>query len=218
MLRSFLRLLSSSSSSADERSDDHSFEDEPTAEIQYARIDRSSYRQGAIINHRAWLLGMQLEHTRLCSPKRCDRFAMAGVFTAGDLAVADPIELAVKMGLPIKASNTLKRYRRAIRFATEIAGLMPRDALLLTGIHRASARAIALDSPQAILRDLERFVLSSRGQRLLGNRRLPSMRRIKAWVTFCQDLERVNLERAKREQVDPQVLPNVNVMAEPKAA
>ena len=159
-----------------------------------------------MINHRAWLLGMQLEHTKLCSPKRCERLRMAGVLTAGDLAIADPIDLSVKMGLPIKASNTLKRYRRAIRLATEVAGMMPRDALLLTGIHRTSVRAIALDSPQAILRDLERYALSSRGRRLLGNRRLPSLRRIKAWVTVCQELA-----EAKQDE-------SPNLVATPKAA
>ncbi len=138
-------------------------------------------------NHRAWLLSKRLSHIKICSPSRCEKLAKFGIITAGDLAKVDAEQLVAQMQVPPSAVRSLKRYRAAIRLSASIPGMMPRDAQLLIRIHRHSIRAIALDSPAELYRDLQRYAHSSNGQRLVGDRRLPSLRKVKAWVHTCRN-------------------------------
>jgi len=111
-----------------------------------------------------------------------------GMLTTGDLARADLVRLASRFGAPSKALPVLKQYRRAIRFAASVPGMMPRDALLLISIHRRSVRGLAEESPASLYRDLERFAESTRGRQQLRGRRIPSTRRLKKWITQCETM------------------------------
>jgi hypothetical protein len=137
-------------------------------------------------SHRARLLSMRLEHLKLCSPHRCHRLQQLGILTAGDLACASPERLANQFRAARKAQRVLKDYRRAVRFAASVPGMMPRDALLLIRIHRRSVHGLSLESPAKLHRDLERFSQSSEGQLYLRGRRIPSLRRLKLWISACQ--------------------------------
>ena len=176
-------------------------ESSPGEVILYARIGNSSPPgmtrpprpnktsrrvHPAHTSHRERLLSMKLEHTKLCSPHRCRRLNRMGIVTAGDLAVANPDKLARHFTASRKAAAVLRRYRRAIRLATAVPGMMPRDALLLVSIHRRSVRGLASESPSALHRDLERFAESSKGRLQLRGRRVPSTRRLKQWITECE--------------------------------
>ncbi len=138
-------------------------------------------------NHRARLLSMRLEHVQLCSPHRCARLQELGIVTAGDLAFASPERLATKFRASRRALRVLKEYRRAIRFAASVPGMMPRDAMLLISVHRRSARGLSLESAAKLRRDLDRFAASSQGQACLRGRRLPSTRRLNRWINQCRE-------------------------------
>jgi hypothetical protein len=140
-------------------------------------------------NHRAWLLSKELSHIKICNSKRCDKLAQHGVITAGDLAEVDVESLVIQMNAPASAIRSLKRYSAAIRLAASVPGMMPRDAQLLIRIHRHSIRAIAMDTPAILYQDLQRFAHSTVGQKLIGERRLPSMRKVKGWIVTCRDQE-----------------------------
>ena len=136
-------------------------------------------------SHRQRLLGMRLEHLRLCSLPRCQKLASVGIETADDLVGADLDRLVQRLEAPPTATRILKRYRRAIHFAASVPGMTPHDAVLLISIHRRSIRGLAVESPVALHRDLQRFALSTKGQRQLRGRRLPSVRRIRRWIEAC---------------------------------
>lgn len=138
--------------------------------------------------HRERLLSMKLEHTKLCSPHRCQRLAELGIVTAGDLAAINPQLLAERFAAPRKAVSVIKRYRRAIRLAAAVPGMMPRDAMLLVSIHRRSVRGLASETPSALHRDLERYAQSTKGRLQLRGRRVPSTRRLKRWISQCESL------------------------------
>lgn len=137
-------------------------------------------------NHRSRVLSMRVEHCQLCSPKRAKRLAELGILTAGDLATAEPKNLAIHFGASRKAKRILSQYRRAVRFSASVPGMLPRDAMLLINVHRRSIHGLACDSAAALYRDLERFSESSQGRSLLRGRRLPSCRRLKVWITQCK--------------------------------
>ncbi len=140
-------------------------------------------------DHRARVFSMELRHLKLCSEKRCRRLSAIGIVTAGDLVAAEPLGMTKRMKVPANAEATLRRYQQAIRLAASVPGLMPQDAMLLVAIHRRTTRALAIESPAMLHRDMERFALSSRGQRELRGRRLPSLRRVRKWIEASTSLQ-----------------------------
>lgn len=189
MLRAFLRLFSSAPQPPKLLQDARS---KPSVMLT-ARVDagqppecQPATRQPDHVDHRVRIMAMRLEHTRLCSDRRCERLRALGILTAGDMAAADPGELAKEFTATRKATVVLKQYRRAIRLAAAIPGMMPRDAQLLISIHRRSIRGLAREKPGVLYRDLQRFAESSSGRRQLRGRRLPSTRRIRRWISTCE--------------------------------
>ena len=139
-------------------------------------------------SHRERLLAMKLSHLNLCPERRCEQLAAVGIQTAGDLVFGHPQKIATTFRHPERAERAIRRYRAAIKLALTIDSMMPRDALLLVAIHRRSVASLARDSAAQLHRDLERFSLSSRGSKLVGNRGVPSLRRVKAWVAACREM------------------------------
>lgn len=192
MLRSFLRLFSPPTAPKPIEMAGGSitlYAKVPLAENKPKSIQKSPAHQTAhqpAGNHRQRVLSMKIAHIGICSPQRAKRLAALNMITAGDLAVADPSTLAKHFGAPRKAASMLRHYRRAIRLAASVPGMMPRDAMLLVSIHRRSIRGLASETPGSLYRDLQRFAESSQGQTLLRGRRLPSTRRIKQWIMQCE--------------------------------
>ena len=139
-------------------------------------------------SHRERLLAMQLEHLKLCPPKRSQQLASLGVHTAGDLVFGDLKKIASSFESPSRAERAIRRYRAAIRLAASVDSMMPRDALLLVSIHRRSVASLSRESAAQLHRDLERFSLSTRGSKIIGRRSVPSLRRVKAWVATCRQI------------------------------
>ena len=123
MLRAFLRLFSSSpqrpSSIHNRRASSrdpvvlYAHSDHPSERVAAGRLPKAASER---VNHRARLMSMRLEHTRLCSQQRCKRLREYGILTAGDMATADPKQIAQKFAAPqesganseaIPASNPL---------------------------------------------------------------------------------------------------------------
>ncbi len=145
-------------------------------------------RMAVGVGHRQRLLNMRLEHIRICSARRCQRLRELGVITAGDLAYADCHKLASQFNASRKALKVIQHYKRAIRFAASVPGMMPRDAMMLVSIHRRSVRGLASESASILYRDLQRFSESSQGQAQIRGRRLPSTRRLRKWIELCGSL------------------------------
>ena len=171
MLRSFLKILSPVSKTPEQ------IERPSIRPVSKLRTESSCHRQR--------LLGMKIEHTKMCGTKRCELLNSHGVFSCGDLMACDP-EILSKTGAPTKTVQIIRRYRSAVRIAVCVPGISPRDALLLVSIHRRSIQGLASESATALYRDLELFSLSTKGRRLMRGRRIPSLRRVKRWIESCQ--------------------------------
>ena len=140
------------------------------------------------VAHRERVMAMKLEHAQLCSSQRAAQFRELGVASAGELAAADPSELAAGFKAPRRATRLIRRFRRAIRFAASVPGMMPQDAHLLISVHRRTIQALALETPAALHRDLQRFAESTPGRRQLRGRRIPSVKRLRRWIKACSKL------------------------------
>ena len=193
MLKSFLKLLSRTPQQpvpVDPRSPDNAmlfaYLNHPPRNVNRTQTSKPAMVAAHPVpkpSHRERLLSMRIEHTKLCSESRADQFAAFGIETAGDLITANLKTLAEKYPSPRKAVRVLKRYRQAIRLSVRVPGMMPRDALLLISIHRRSVRGLAMETPVTLYRDLQRYAESTPGRKLLRGRRLPSVKRIRRWIT-----------------------------------
>ena len=75
---------------------------------------------------------------------------------------------------------------RAIRFAKRFDDMKPSEARILIAIHRRTPRSLASESPAILKRDWQRFLLSSRGQRLSPKQTVPPIERIRGWVAVAK--------------------------------
>ena len=145
----------------------------------------STKTQPSVGCHRERLLSMHLEHTRMCSNTRLSMMRSCGLLTCGDLMTCD-LKSIEKQDPTGRTLRVVRRYRSAVRFACDIDGLMPRDALLLMNIHRRSLHTLAQETPNQLHRDIVRFSLSTKGQKIFAGRRVPSVRRVKGWIQACR--------------------------------
>lgn len=139
-----------------------------------ATVDAAPSRR---VSHRQAVGRLPLHQAGLHSRRLVDALKAHGIETAGDLVGLDSLPSWAR-----DEAATIRRAQRAIRFSGKVAGMQPWHARLLRAIHRRTPEQLAAESAEAIYRDLVRFGLSSRGQRLLGGRDLPSQKRVRQWV------------------------------------
>lgn len=81
-----------------------------------------------------------------------------------------------------------RRRSRAHRFSVIFSDMTPREAKMLFCVHRRTLRQLASESPAALRRDLQRFVLSSRGRLVSRDHPAPTMVRVRQWVSEARSL------------------------------
>lgn len=106
----------------------------------------------------------------------------AAILTTEDLLRSNAAELVQRLQWPALAERRVRRWQRAIRMARAIRTMTPRHALMLHAIHRRSVRAVAEEVAPRLHRDLERYALSSRGAKQLGDHPLPSLDEVRRWI------------------------------------
>ncbi|QDS92589.1 hypothetical protein FF011L_13360 [Roseimaritima multifibrata] len=118
----------------------------------------------------------------LFSRSTCDWLRAQGI--AGE---RDFLNLPAEALLPRISATTTRRFQLAIRMASAIDGMRPWHALMLFAIHRRSPNKLAAESSGALHRDLTRFSWSTRGQKLLAGRRLPSLLLVEGWIAAARE-------------------------------
>ena len=83
---------------------------------------------------------------------------------------------------PVRAARVKTRRQRVLQFARQFGEMTPSEARLLFAIHRRTVRGLAKESPVALQRDLRRFILSTRGQRISCGKPAPSLPQIRNWI------------------------------------
>lgn len=99
-----------------------------------------------------------------------------------------------------EADKTLSKNRlREVRFSRLFSDMTSTEARVLFNIHRRTIRALAAESPAALLRDMRRFALSSRGQRILANDEMPDISLVRSWVNQAKTRATVLGNRAAKQ-------------------
>ncbi len=67
------------------------------------------------------------------------------------------------------------------------------EARLLVAVHRGSLRAMAADNAGQLHRDIQRFLLSTRGQTAFNGKNAPGIEKIRQWVTEARQISRTRV-------------------------
>lgn len=119
----------------------------------------------------------------LFSKTVADQLESLGLHNAGDLLACNPQDLAVREA---SLARRIRQAQRAIRFSRRFPDMTPPDALLLFAVHRRNRKTIASEPPALLRRDIQRLLISSRGQKRWGGRPAPPIAQIKVWVNAAQ--------------------------------
>ncbi len=125
---------------------------------------------------------VSLKRLGMFSPQVLRRLRRAGLRTAADLLAAEPDCLVQRMGAPDRWALRIRRCQRALRFSRGFSDMTPLEALILFAAHRRSRRRLAAESAGLLKRDLERLLLSSRGQMLAAGCSAPEIARVRLWI------------------------------------
>ncbi len=97
----------------------------------------------------------------------------------GKQHIAVPVDAAVSDG---KSARAIRRRKKLDRFCGRFSAMSRREARLLFAIHRRTIPKIAGESTATLHRDLQRFVLSSAGQRIWRGRPAPEVASVRRWI------------------------------------
>jgi hypothetical protein len=100
-----------------------------------------------------------------------------------------------------RTANSRRRRRRILRFAKKFQDMKPQEARLLFAVHRRTVASLARENSAQLQRDLQRFVLSTRGQRINSQRAAPTLTKVRTWVRQAQGYARVSVPTGSKPQV-----------------
>ncbi len=149
----------------------------------------------------------------IVSERLLRKLRRAGLQNCEDLLAADAAGLIQRIGAPQSYTARIRRYQRAIRFSRRFSAMTPHEALLLLAAHRRSNAGLASETAGVLRRDLERLLLSSRGQKLAAGRPVPEIQRVRQWITEAkvfQERKQRALRAAAGHSQLPQLVPARN--------
>ena len=128
----------------------------------------------------------RLSSFNFASSRQLQQLNRTGIETAADLKAARCKHLVTQGQLSASAGRWLQRRRQIIVLFLSIRSLRPVDAVILHTIHRRRPSTVASEQPIRLHRDIQRFLLTSAGQRLLGYKQPPTMIAVEKWVEHAR--------------------------------
>jgi len=154
---------------------------------------RTHTPQTLVERERGELESEPISRLRVFSRKWLAALHRAEIVTVGQLAHCDPSILAAKLPQiagPVDGVSQstaamafkIARVQRLIRFSSRFSDMTVAEANLLFAVHRRSKNRLSQDSVAMLCRDLQRFGLSSRGQKMTKRINVPDFRRVRSWI------------------------------------
>ena len=119
-------------------------------------------------------------------PKTADRLAKIGILTDQDLMDADPLEASKKMSARFITAKTVQDWQDQAMLAHEIPQLRSHDTQILVGGGIRNATELAALQPEEVLADVQPFVESSQGSRVVKPGSEPDLRETMRWVGWAE--------------------------------
>ncbi len=114
--------------------------------------------------------------------KTAKRLYVVGVKTVEDLLAADPEEIAALLEVSYITAQTVRDWQDQAKLQIEIPRLRGHDAQFLVGCGYRTLDQVTNASPETLLIDLQAFLITKDGARLLRVGNEPDLDEVKGWI------------------------------------
>ena len=114
--------------------------------------------------------------------KTSKRLAGVNIKTVSDLLEAQPETLSADLEVSYITPQVVREWQDQARLQCEIPRLRGNDAQFLVGCGYRDKRSVSEADPETMLVDLQAFILTSAGERLLRVGNEPDLELIKGWI------------------------------------
>lgn len=124
----------------------------------------------------------QVEDAPSIGAKTAKRLGVVGVKTVEDLLSADPEQVAGELDVRYITPQVVKDWQDQAKLQCEIPRLRGHDAQFLVGCGYRTRDRVVEANPETLLVDLQAFLLTSDGERLLRVGNEPDLEEVKEWI------------------------------------
>lgn len=132
-------------------------------------------------------IGSPIEDAPSIGPKTARRLEALDIHTVSDLLQCDPHQTAAR----IKASHidaaTVARWQKEAEFVVRVPRLRGHDAQFLVGSGVDDVEALLGCKAPALLQDIEDFLATQAGEKLLRNNARPDLAEVEEWLEAALD-------------------------------
>ncbi len=118
-------------------------------------------------------------------PRTAQRLKAIGIHSVHDLLQADHHELADRLGQKRINEDTVLRWQQQTTLAIRIPQLRGHDAQILVALGITTPEQLAEMDPNKLWSDVEPFVLTNQGKRIIRNGRRPDLQEVADWITWA---------------------------------
>jgi hypothetical protein len=114
--------------------------------------------------------------------KTARRLEALGIRTVNDLLQCRPDQVAKKLNASFITPEVLERWQRQAELVCRVPGLRGHDAQMIVGIGIDDPQSLARQAPDTLLEDVERFLSTSEGERVLRGGTPPDLDETTEWI------------------------------------
>ncbi len=119
-------------------------------------------------------------------PKTAERLATIGIQTVHDLLRVDAQQAAAKLGNPA-AHAVIREWQAQTALVCRVPNLRGHDAQFLVACQVLTAEQLRTCQPHNLLQQVETFVNTTNGQRLLRGGKAPDLAEVTEWIAAARD-------------------------------
>ncbi len=119
-------------------------------------------------------------------PKTAERLQGIGVHTVADLLAADFEKAAEQINYRRITAELIRNWQLQTQLVCRTPNLRGHDAQILVACGHTTAEQVAAADPSSLVEQVQRFVRTAEGKRILRNSPAPDLAEVTAWVRWAK--------------------------------
>ena len=119
-------------------------------------------------------------------PKTAERFHAIGATTVADLLELDPNDAAVRINYRRITPEFIRDWQLQTTLVCRIPNLRGHDAQILVACEIPTAELLAKMEPETLLAQVQQFVTTAEGKRVLRSAKAPDLAEVTSWIRWAQ--------------------------------
>lgn len=118
-------------------------------------------------------------------PRTAERLEAIGIDTVHSLIVADPDDVAERLGQKRVNADTVLEWQQQTTLAIRVPQLRGHDAQILVALEITTAEDLAAADPEELWAEVAPFMRTNRGKRIIRNGRQPDLEEVTDWIRWA---------------------------------